>query len=226
MTLIFIFWQSSHRPGLQKTSRNTATQLVSNQKFYIKSFFHCLCFHSPHTSAACFPHSADPDEQTQLLTTSFSQTYCLTLPKMTTLPFALAFGPQSNFRISKSSFLHIHCCILMSFLFYDFGSSVLPFVHHEEVLTRSAQLFKLLSSISHICYPSVGLMPFFSIDSACISSSPPCLNPFISISSSSPYFSSLQLGPPIFVSLSSLSLWCIEKGNSLHMHTGCATFPE
>lgn len=43
-TYIFIFWQSSHRPEVQKTSRNTATHLVSNQKFYIVIFPLCSAF--------------------------------------------------------------------------------------------------------------------------------------------------------------------------------------
>lgn len=155
MTLIFIFCQSSHRPGEQNTSRNP---LGFKPKIVHKVFLPLLLFPMPSHFCCHVSHTVQT-QMTQLLTISFSQTYCLILPKLTTLPFAL----QSNFRISKSSFLHINCCILMSFLFYDFGSSVLPFFHHEEVLTRSAQLFNLLSSISHICYPSVGLMPFFQL---------------------------------------------------------------
>lgn len=57
-TYIFIFWQSSHRPEVQKTSRNTATHLVSNQKFYIKAEHSGKMTSFPfHTSAARFVHT-------------------------------------------------------------------------------------------------------------------------------------------------------------------------
>lgn len=44
MTLIyvFIFWQSSHKPRVKRTPRNTATHFVSNQKIIQKvTLLHC-----------------------------------------------------------------------------------------------------------------------------------------------------------------------------------------
>lgn len=39
---VFIFWQSSHKPRVQRASKNTATHLVSNQKLFKKvTLLHC-----------------------------------------------------------------------------------------------------------------------------------------------------------------------------------------